>query len=198
MRARDRNTRPKSLICLSPGSGNAPSSRSIAEAPAQVLYAARTKTKASCVRRGGLPDSQAPEKAWARLSLLASFARAVLAALCVRPNALHTARAKPVAEPVAPRKAVPRQDANYIGPPASRVAHLPVGLLIYAEPERRPLSRSRAIVGADCVAHFRKGVAIQPDVGADGGAPLVDLGAKTRAIPSSVARLIAPPAAGEP
>ena len=107
MRARDRIARPKSLMCLSPADRRgdarleAPSSRSIADSPGRVPYAAGAERredgsahrgKASRVGRGGLPDDKAPKRAGARLSLLASFARALLAALCFRPNLLHVAR----------------------------------------------------------------------------------------------------------
>ena len=92
--------------------------------------------KASCVRGGGLPDDQAPEKARTHHSLPASFARAMLATLCARPNLVHIARPNPVAGLVAPRKAVPRQEATYIGLPVSPAARRAVRFLIDAEQEQ--------------------------------------------------------------
>ena len=96
----------KLLMCRSPTDRRAEArleastSRSIADVPVRVLYAADVgrpedgsshRGKASCVGRGGLPDDQTPKRAGARLSLFASFAKAMLAALCVRPKLLHIA-----------------------------------------------------------------------------------------------------------
>jgi|SRR5208283_789508 len=128
MRARHDSARLKILMYLSPTNRRgvarleAPSNRSIADAPARVIYAADIgqsssvkiahRGKASCVRGGGLRDDRAPELVGVHLFLLVSFAKALLTTLCVRPNLVHIAWSNPVAEPVAPQKAVPWQEAS--------------------------------------------------------------------------------------